>query len=450
MSGPGADQPGAAPAGSPSPESRLDALDAVRAAAMLLGVVLHACAPYMGVPMAGLVMPVQEPAGTRVPDGVFWLLHAFRVPAFFVVAGFVARELIERRGPAEFLRNRWRRVGLVLLVAYPIVTLAMYPTWLWGWVARGWAGWGHLFALRYGPDLQRAVWGLNQLWFLEYLMVYCLALWAWARWKNHHGAHADSRGIDPVIRAGNRAGAGSHVDPDDDVPHPPAPRRRCFNSIPLRGPGWPSVLNSTLMVVPFACVALWPGWYLDFRNAYLPYPPALVYYGAFFVLGLRLPRAGVEVLARLAPLLLLAGAALATPYLGAILGQVRETAHGPRQGVPELLRDRALLALTGTGLALAWSLGFIGLSARFVRRLGTVGRFLTDASYWVYLTHLVWVGLGVMVLHRFVPPQGAELPVRPEARAGLVAILAIAATLATFALVRHTRVGRWLGARTRA
>ena len=39
---------------------------------------------------------------------------------------------------------------------------------------------------------------------------------------------------------------------------------------------------------------------------------------------------------------------------------------------------------------------------------------------------------------------------RPEARAGLVAILAIAATLATFALVRHTRVGRWLGARTRA
>ena len=34
------------------------------------------------------------------------------------------------------------------------------------------------------------------------------------------------------------------------------------------------------------------------------------------------------------------------PYLKTIFSQVRETMHGLRQGVPESLHDRALLALT--------------------------------------------------------------------------------------------------------
>lgn len=409
MSAPRAGQPptGSAPE---APGQRLPAVDAVRAGAMLLGVVLHACAPYMHVHMGGLVMPVQEPAPSRAPDIVFWLLHAFRVPAFFVVAGCVARLLLARRGPAEFLRNRWRRVGIVLLVAYPVVTLAMYPTWLWGWVARGWAGWGHLFALKYGPDLQRAVWGFNQLWFLEYLLVYCLALWAWERWRTRR-APEDQAAPAPLDAA-------------------PSPARQ-------RVPGF---LN---IAVPIACVTLWPAWYVDFRNAYLPHPPALVYYAMFFLLGVRLSRAGFDALARVAPLLLLAGLALAAPYLKIIFAQVRETMHGQRQGVPEALHDRVLLALASTGIAFAWSLGWLGLAARVVGRPGRLARFLIDASYWVYLTHLVWIGLGVMLLHRFVPPGALG----PEARAALVAGFAAALSLATFAPVRSTRLGRWLGSR---
>jgi len=382
---------------------------------MLLGVVLHACAPYMHVPMRGLVMPVQEPATSRAPDAVFWLLHAFRVPAFFVVAGCVARQLLARRGPAEFLRNRWRRVGLVLLVAYPLVTLAMYPTWLWGWVSRGWASWGHLFALKYGPELQRAVWGFNQLWFLEYLLIYCLALWAWERWRSRHA-------------------------PDD--PAAPAPLR------PAPSLAWQSGLGLLNLAVPIACITFWPAWYVDFRNAYLPHPPALVYYAMFFLLGVRLARTGLDALARVAPLLLLAGLALVAPYLKTIFSQVRETMHGLRQGVPESLHDRALLALTSTGVAFAWSLGFLGLAARLVGRPGRLARVLTDASYWVYLTHLVWVGLGVMLLHRYVPapiPGGGGVVLGPEARTLVVATFAAALSLATFVPVRGTRLGRWLG-----
>src|SRR5262245_31682611 len=89
------------------PSNRLHALDAVRAVALLLGVVLHATQPYV----AGLPWMTPE-APQDVLAAVFYTIHMFRMPLFFLIAGFFARMMLERRGAAGFVKDRARRILL--------------------------------------------------------------------------------------------------------------------------------------------------------------------------------------------------------------------------------------------------------------------------------------------------------------------------------------------------
>ena len=95
------------------PADRLHALDAVRAYALLLGVVLHSAAAFLqGFPIP---MWLDEPsAGAAV---IYYVIHMFRMSAFFLMAGFFARVLVERRGVGAFVKDRLKRVGVALRVA---------------------------------------------------------------------------------------------------------------------------------------------------------------------------------------------------------------------------------------------------------------------------------------------------------------------------------------------
>ena len=80
---------------------RLHALDALRALAMFLGVVLHAALGFMtfDVPFT----PVMDASRSVVFDIIVFFTHAFRMQAFFVVAGYFAALLLARRPPGPFL-----------------------------------------------------------------------------------------------------------------------------------------------------------------------------------------------------------------------------------------------------------------------------------------------------------------------------------------------------------
>jgi fucose 4-O-acetylase-like acetyltransferase len=71
---------------------RLHALDAVRAFALLLGIALHATQPFV----AGLPWITRE-APSDVLASVFYTIHMFRMPVFFLIAGFFGRTMLERR-----------------------------------------------------------------------------------------------------------------------------------------------------------------------------------------------------------------------------------------------------------------------------------------------------------------------------------------------------------------
>lgn len=104
-------------------------LDALRAGAMLLGIVLHASMTF--VPGAWLVQDSR-------PNALFGLLlaviHGFRMPLFFLVSGFFTAMLLRRRGVRGLLRQRASRILLPCLVG--VATIVPLQHFIGAWALR--------------------------------------------------------------------------------------------------------------------------------------------------------------------------------------------------------------------------------------------------------------------------------------------------------------------------
>ena len=84
---------------SPAP-SRFHYIDFSRVALFSLGIVLHA---------AWLCQNQSV-----VFHGVFVFIHTFRMPGFFLIAGFFSARTLARFSPEEFLVKRLRRLAIPL------------------------------------------------------------------------------------------------------------------------------------------------------------------------------------------------------------------------------------------------------------------------------------------------------------------------------------------------
>lgn len=86
--------------------------DVTRAALMLLGLPYHVAMLYHP---GGWIVDVDQPS--PVLGGLAAVIHAFRMPAFFVVAGYFAAMLLERRAPGVWLKGRVVRLGIPLVIS---------------------------------------------------------------------------------------------------------------------------------------------------------------------------------------------------------------------------------------------------------------------------------------------------------------------------------------------
>lgn len=94
---------------------RLHAMDHLRAHMMLLGIVFHAAIAFMlGSP--SLEAPYRAESGSGTYGFLVEFIHLFRMPVFFLVAGFFTSLLISRRGVASMLSNRLQRIALPLAI----------------------------------------------------------------------------------------------------------------------------------------------------------------------------------------------------------------------------------------------------------------------------------------------------------------------------------------------
>ena len=146
-------------------DRRIHFLDQVRSHMMLLGIVLHAAGSYSNLP-AGELWPYKATEVSLAYSGLINIIHSFRMQVFFVVAGLFAAMLLSKRGNQGFLVNRTQRVLLPLLVfCGPIIAVCSYL------FAHG----AELMAER-GTDIVFSdIFRFYHLWFLYYLYCYILA-----------------------------------------------------------------------------------------------------------------------------------------------------------------------------------------------------------------------------------------------------------------------------------
>ncbi|MET0364607.1 MAG: acyltransferase family protein [Sphingobium sp.] len=83
--------------------------DAARAFLMILGIPYHVALAFRPV---GQEWIINSPEGQGVFSYLAEFIHLFRMPAFFVVAGYFAAMLLSRRAPGDWLQGRLTRLGV--------------------------------------------------------------------------------------------------------------------------------------------------------------------------------------------------------------------------------------------------------------------------------------------------------------------------------------------------
>jgi glucan biosynthesis protein C len=100
----------------PHKTERLHSLDALRAIMMLLGLVIHSAITY-GTIDYGTGWSLKNPNTTHLSnDFIVIFIHAFRMQTFFLVAGFFGALLFYERRPLKMMKNTTSRIVLPFLV----------------------------------------------------------------------------------------------------------------------------------------------------------------------------------------------------------------------------------------------------------------------------------------------------------------------------------------------
>jgi glucan biosynthesis protein C len=357
---------------------RLHHLDSLRALTMLL------ILPFHALVLIGLRGGLND-----VESSVLWTIHVFRLPLFFLIAGFFAALVANSRGTGAFLRNRAIRIGIPLVVGVmlvvPPITLEVQS----------------LSELPHRPGAQ----GLaafadphpSFLWFLWYLaLIYAGAL---------------------LVRR--------------LLARVPAIKRILLGTGAWLLSRWYGPL---LFAVPTALMLYrQPTWIPDApAESFALHPDLLGYYAIFFAAGwLLLAAPGLRESIEQAPWRQLAISALALPpALALYLLQSK-----PAIGASPVFH---LLALLLFSLA-TWSLvlGLLGLARRFGAAPNPRLRYWTDASYWIYLSHFPVMAAIALVIAGLAMPEALRFAI-------LVAVTLAVIFPAYGAFVRHTAIGRVL------
>lgn len=112
---------------------RLHGLDALRGFALLLGVALHASLSWL--PGSEYYWIVSDTERSNALALWFYLIHLFRMPLFFLIAGYFGRMSLQRLGLRAFVSDRRKRILMPLLTFWPLVFTGIIIAVVWSaWI----------------------------------------------------------------------------------------------------------------------------------------------------------------------------------------------------------------------------------------------------------------------------------------------------------------------------
>ncbi len=337
-----------------APTIRYHYMDNLRALAMMAGVFFHAALAYS--PMMTNLWMSASPENSLVMDAIAWFSHLFRMPLFFLIAGFFSAYLIGKRGLPGFLRNRAVRILLPFVVFWPLILASLIALIVWGISAID----------NQSPLLELIVWmqdnpeapspppSTAHLWFLYTLLQLYI-----------------------IIALVRRTGL----------------LERTWLQV-FDNP-WFLVVGMPLVIAPALISQVIPH---PAPEQFTPKPWALVFYGTFFLAGYRM-FFGKDVIDRLRPF---------TPYLVGlslvlyviVYRQVPQELSFPdalamQQGAT-VSTAHAIAGLSEAIIAVHMTLVCLVLGKQFLDTPSRFNRFVSDSSYWVYILHLpvlFWIQL---------------------------------------------------------
>jgi peptidoglycan/LPS O-acetylase OafA/YrhL len=316
--------------------ARLHALDNLRAIMMWLGIVLHVSVNHL---VTESPLPWHDPVRSTAADLIFIFIHAFRMPVFFVLAGFFVAMLVDGRGLRGMLRHRLRRIGLPFIVFWPplFVATALLVLAYVHMMATGRPGLdSSLILAKPGQPLFNTM----HLWFMVYLLWFSLLA---------------ALAVKLAARLPLRVNAAI----------------REFWKL-LASSWW----GFALLAAPLAIVgAPYPGGLVAVSGSLVPNLAETVQSGLFFLLGWQLWRLFFFV----------CFLALANPQAH-VAGKIPYFSY--------------LLPFTYNCVSWLWSFALIGFFLRYLPAQNRFLRYLADSSYWVYLVHMLGtIGFGILLFN---------------------------------------------------
>lgn len=381
---------------------RIHSMDAIRAIAMLLGVVFHATLTYTTISINGL--PNNPYDAHKFFDFLCLYLHLFRMPLFFIVAGFFARFLYLKIGEKAFIKHRFRRI----VVPFLISLITIRPLTEASFLLHKYVNYQHATiptALIMSLRNCFAWMGTFHLWFLYYLSIYYVVMLFFLYLKKTKiGEPIFSVLIAPIKHF-------SLV--------------RTHHVLLL-------VLPVFILLMPFKTAEIGIG-----TGSIFPRLNYLSFYGFFFLLGLLLhcQIADLKKVCSNTWVGLVGGTLAALLFI--FLRDYESLLIFNKVGI--LYLCKLLTALS----AVLLTFGFLGLFMRYFSFESKKFRYISDSSYWVYLIHLPFVITVQALLVTLHIPVGIKF----------LAVLFISSFLsfATYEwFVRYTIIGTWLhGSRER-
>ncbi len=321
-------------------ESRLHYMDNLRAIIMTLGVFFHAALAYS--PALHGVWFSADQVNSPIVDHLVAFTHQFRMPLFFAIAGFFAALLVERRGVGGMMKNRSLRVLLPFVIFWPLVTLGIILPigWALTQVQNPSPLLQFIAVMQNQPDAPKPPPTSAHLWFLYYLMFFYGLTW--------------------IVRTLLPASLGD----------------RLVNLHPL-------ILAwlLPLLLLPGLALARLP---FPAPDSFLPQLWALLFFGSFYAFGYLLYRSStlVDYFARRWHWLILASVLAYLPFHGF---SPKEVSFMPAS-LP--WTNRLVLMLTTAAMSVWLSLAGLAFARNCLNQRNGFMRFLSDASYWIYIVHL--------------------------------------------------------------